>query len=366
MTLGLYLVRRLLKMLGLVALVLFSVIYLVEFVESLRSFSGSDATMGQVALLAALRAPTELYVNLPLVMVIASMLYFMGIARSSELVVIRAAGRSGLRLLLEPILAVLLLGILAVALLNPLVAMTTRLHQTQASIVQDRGSGLRFTVAGGEIWLRQGDPDGQTVIRASHVGDEGLRFQDVTFLRFERVSGRPLSRIEAREARLDDRVWILEEAREWPLGVPNPEVEMRSHERMRLPTDLTPERLRDSFARSGAVSVWALPELIAALDQAGLSSRAQRSALMRELSLPLMLVAMLMIGAMLTMRHARVAQTAQAFLITVLSGFGVFMAGNFALVLGENGLIPLWLAVLSPPIASILLATGLLLHQEDG
>ncbi len=366
MTLGLYLVRRLLQTLGLVMAVLFGVIYLIDLVETVRRFADSNATMAQIALLSALRTPVQLYEVLPLVMVLGSMFYFMSIARSSELVVIRASGRSALRLMIEPIVAVLLLGVLAVALINPFVAMTTRLHQAQVLIVQDRETGLRFTVAGGEIWLRQGDATGQTVIRASHASDDGLSFRNVTFMHFERGTGRPLSRIEASGARLGDGAWIIEGARQWPLGVPNPEAEASSHDRMSLPTDLTAERLRDSFARSGAVSVWALPELIAALDQAGLSSRAQRSALMRELSLPLMLVAMLMIGAMLTMRHARVAQTAQAFLITVLSGFGVFMAGNFALVLGENGLIPLWLAVLSPPIASILLATGLLLHQEDG
>ena len=366
MTLGLYLVRRMLQVLGLVTAVLLCVIYLIELVEVVRLFAGSDATMAQIAWLAALRAPAQLYEVFPLLMVLGSMFYFLGIARSSELVVIRASGRSALRLMLEPILAVLLLGMLAVALLNPLIAMTTRLHQAQVMIMQDRETGLSFTVTGEEIWLRQGDPTGQTVIRASHASDDGLRFRNVTFLHFERGTGRPLSRIEARDARLGNGAWILEEARQWPLGVPNPEAAASSHDRMSLPTDLTPERLRDSFARIGAVSVWALPELITALDQAGLSSRAQRAALMRELSLPLMLVAMLMIGAMLTMRHARVARIAQILLITVLSGFGVFVAANFALVLGEHGLIPLWLAVWSPPIASILLATGLLLHLEDG
>ena len=39
---------------------------------------------------------------------------------------------------------------------------------------------------------------------------------------------------------------------------------------------------------------------------------------------------------------------------------------NFAQVLGENGQIPVLLAVWAPPLAAIGLSLGLLLHLEDG
>ena len=39
---------------------------------------------------------------------------------------------------------------------------------------------------------------------------------------------------------------------------------------------------------------------------------------------------------------------------------------NFAQILGENGEIPVMLAAWAPPVAGLLLATGILLHMEDG
>jgi lipopolysaccharide export system permease protein len=53
-------------------------------------------------------------------------------------------------------------------------------------------------------------------------------------------------------------------------------------------------------------------------------------------------------------------------LATVLAGFLLFFLRNFAQILGENGQIPLWLAIYTPPIASMMLALGVLLHLEDG
>jgi lipopolysaccharide export system permease protein len=49
-----------------------------------------------------------------------------------------------------------------------------------------------------------------------------------------------------------------------------------------------------------------------------------------------------------------------------LAGFGIFFLRNFAQVLGSNGQIPVFLAAWSAPVASVLLALGLLLHMEDG
>ena len=53
-------------------------------------------------------------------------------------------------------------------------------------------------------------------------------------------------------------------------------------------------------------------------------------------------------------------------LTAVLLGFGLYFIRNFAQILGENGQIPVLLAAWAPPVASILLTAGLLLHAEDG
>jgi lipopolysaccharide export system permease protein len=188
----------------------------------------------------------------------------------------------------------------------------------------------------------------------------------VSFLLFERETGVPLVRIEAERARLEPGLWHLEQAKRWDLAAGNPERDAQTFATLEMPSDLTGARIRESFARAGVVSVWRLPDFIRALDRAGLSSRVHRSQFQAELALPVLMAAMMLVGAVLNFKHARAGNAGTRILMTVLAGFALFFLRNFAQVLGENGQIPLALAIWTPPIASMLLALGVLLHLEDG
>lgn len=366
MTMGLYMVRRLVGTFGLIALVFFGMLLLFETVELLRRFGGSDVGLGQILTLALLRVPATFYQILPLLVILASMATFMGLARSSELVVMRAAGRSAMRMLREPFVAMLLFGALVVAGFNPLVAAASRAYHDRLAALQFPDLQTQISLQGSAVWMRQGDASGQTVIRAQTIEPDGLGFQGVSFLVFDRETGLPLRRIEAAHARLEPGVWLLSEVKLWDLQAPNPERAAQSLPELTMPSDLTGERIRESLARAGLQSVWDLPEFIAALDRAGLSSRPHRAQLMAELAQPLLFGAMLLVGAVLCFRHVRAGGAGSRVLLTVLAGFLLFFLRNFAQILGENGQIPLWMAIYTPPIASMMLALGVLLHLEDG
>jgi lipopolysaccharide export system permease protein len=85
-----------------------------------------------------------------------------------------------------------------------------------------------------------------------------------------------------------------------------------------------------------------------------------------ELSRPLFLVAMTLIGAGFTMRPTRLGRTGVAILSAVLLGFGLYYVRSFAQIMGENGQLAPLVAAWVPPVASVLLAMGLVLHMEDG
>lgn len=366
MTLGLYVTRRLLVSLALVAAVFGGVLLLFEVVEAMRRLGGREVGLERILTLAALRVPRTLYQILPLIVILGSMALFMGLARSSELVVIRAAGRSVLRVIMAPVLAVALLGGLVVAGLNPLVAAANRVHQDMLAALTDPDQATRISLDDQALWLRQGDGAGQTVIRARGADPDGLGFRGVTFLVFSTLDGVPIRRIEAAAARLEPGRWLLTEARVWDLAAPNPEAAVQTLPRAELATDLTAARIREGFERSATISVWNLPAFIRLLDRAGLNARGQRAAFQAELSLPLILAAMVLIGAMFSLRHARASGTGLNLLFTMLAGFTLFFFRNFAQVLGENGQIPVILAIWAPPAAAILLALAVLLHLEDG
>ncbi len=361
MRLSLYMARRFLATFTLVLAGFFAVLYLLDLVDQVRRFP--DRSLGDLAGLAALHAPGTTYHILPLIMILTAIALFLRLARTSELVAMRAAGRSALRTLAAPVIAALVLGAIAVAVFNPLVAATTKRYQV---LTEGETGSADASLGGGALWLRQGSAEGQWVIRATSANPDGNALFGVSFLAFA-PTGEPVSRIEAASARLEAGRWVANDAKEWRLdGTGNPEAAARHHDELVLTSDLTADQIRNSFGAPDTVSVWDMRGFIARLDHAGFSSRRHAVWLQMELALPLLMAAMVLVGAGFTMRHTRFGQSGTMVLLALASGIAIFFVRNFAQVLGESGQIPILLAAWTPPVAATMLAVSLLLHLEDG
>jgi len=365
MKLDVYFARKFAVIFGGIFGVFFLLMFLIDLVEQISRFSAQGVAFGDIVELTLLNAPKGLYDILPLVMILATISLFLGLARSSELVVARASGRSALRSLLAPLTVAALIGVVAVAVFNPLVAATSKRYEALFEGYRS-GSTQTFSISAEGLWLRQGSNAGQTVIRAARANPSGTVFFDVTFTNYLQEGG-PSSRIEAEQAALTEGAWQLTNAKIWPIGSSdNPEAEAESVARMSIPSNLTQERIRDSFGLPSSISIWDLPVYIDQLEEAGFSARRHAVWLQRELARPLFLVAMVMIASAFTMRHSRFGKTGLAVLASIMMGFTLYYIRNFAQILGENGQISIALAAWTPPVASVLLALGLLLHMEDG
>ncbi|UWQ17154.1 LPS export ABC transporter permease LptG [Jannaschia sp. M317] len=366
MTLARYIARRFLWLVFMVTMVFTGLLLPIDLMEQLRRLDGQDAGVGDGFRLAALNLPAALYQILPLIVILATLALFLSLARSSELVVIRAAGRSAIRALLSPVLAAILLGGLALLIVNPIVATTQGVYEREIARYRTGGTSSVMSVSEEGVWLRQGDASGQTVIRAARSSLGGTVLFEATFLSFD-ADGTPVERIDATRAELSDGDWLLEDAKRWPLGTSdNPERDAQAVPVATIPSTLTEDQIRDSFGVPSSIPIFQLPAFIRQLDAAGFSGRTHRVWLHMELANPFMLAAMVMIGAAFTMRHARAGQSGTMVLLALLFGFGIFFLRSFAQTLGENGQLPVALAAWSPPLAAILLSLGVILQLEDG
>ncbi len=364
MILHLYFARRFLTMFLSILTVFALFLALLDLVDQLRRF-GSDVSFGQVVYLTLLNLPSGLYEILPLVMILATAALFLMMARSSELVGVRAAGRSGLTALAGPVAVALVISGVSVAILNPIVAATSRQSSDLTESYKSNGAST-ISIGREGLWLRQGGDEGDTVIRAARANPDATVLYEVSFVEYEAESG-PLRRIEAEEAALQDGAWVLRDAKAWPLqSGRSPEGMSERFERLELPSDLTQDGIRDRFGKPSSVAIWDLPEFIEGLEMAGFSARRHVVWLQMELARPVFLVAMVLVAAGFTMRPARLGRTGLHVLAAVLLGFGLYYVRNFAQIMGENGQLPPILAAWIPPIASLLLALGLVLQMEDG
>lgn len=335
-----------------------------DLLEQIRRHSG-QYSMFDIIQLTLLSTPGKLYQIVPLIAILASVAMFVGLARSSELVVTRAAGRSGLRAVMAPTIAAAVLGIVAVLAMNPIVAATQK--QYEATLEELAGpSGATASIADQQLWLRQGSAEIQWVIRAGSANLDGTRLLNVTFHGFDR-NGTLTDRVEADFAELGEGNWRLRNAKRWQFqDVQNPEANATRHSVYEIATDLTRDRIRDSFGTPSSIPIWGLPGFIHQLETAGFTARRHIVWFHMELATPAFIAALVILAAGFTMRQTRTQIRGLRELLAVITGFGLFFLRNFAQIMGENGQIAPLLVAWIPPLAALGLSLALLLHTEDG
>ncbi len=359
-----YFARRFLLSFLAVFGIFFAMLWSLDLIDQVRRFGAVDASLRQIVGLTFLNVPQAIYRILPLIMIIASIALFLALARSSEMVVTRAAGRSALRALWAPVAVALVIGFLAVGLFNPIVAATSKQYEARSATLTGEARVMALSENG--IWLRQGNDLGQSVIHAKLANLDGTVLNDVTFITFA-PDGTPEQRIEAVRAELTAGAWLMTGVKVWPLSASrNPEAGAVIHPVFEIPSTLTPEQIRDSFGTPSSIPIWELPGFIQRLQAAGFTARRHQVYFQGELASPVFLVAMVLIAAGFTLRHQRGGRTGLMVLGAILLSFGVYFLRNFAQILGETGQIPAILAAWAPPVAAIGLSLGLLLHMEDG
>lgn len=363
MILHFYFARKFFWTFALIAFVFVVILAFVDVADEVQDWP--ELPFSSVLGIVALKIPAANYEILPLVMILATVALFLRLARSSELVVVRATGRSALKALAAPVTVAALIGVITITVFNPIVAATSKRYEDLEASYRGGGSNV-LAIASEGLWLRQGSETGQTVIHAIRASSDVSILFNTTFLSFDR-EGTPLRRIIAETAELTQGEWVLKKVKLWELsGAVNPEAEAQEMAELIVPSALTQDQIIDSFGKPEFISIWDLPAFIGQLEEAGFSARRYAVWYQMELSKPLFLVALVLISAAFTMRHTRLSNTGMSVLIAVMLGFGLYYIRNFAQILGENGQIPILLAGWTPPVAAVLLGIGILLIMEDG
>ena len=313
------------------------------------------------------RIPSILIDAMPLVIMLAGLSTFINLSRSSELVVIRSAGRSALRILLAPLFLTLIFGVFCTTVGNPIVAASIKYSE---DFLQNLGLKPRnfLSVTGSGILLREKIKDKQVVIRAEQTNFDGRILFNLTMFEFD-GEDTLIRRISASNGELMLGKWNLNNVVIWSLkekGKTHDSFKLEKRQAMSIETTLSRSQILDSFADPKAINFWSLPSFITKLESSGFSAKRHKMFLQSEISRPLFFIAMLLIGSGFALSQARFGQTGMLIILSVACGFLLFSIKRVAESLGGAGEIPLALAAFGPSVSGILLAIGLLLHLEDG
>ncbi len=336
-------------------------IFFVDFIEMLRRAGNYDGEVSGLLLawMTLLRLPSFSELTLPFAVLIGTVGIFLMLSRSSELVVVRAAGVSVWQFILPAMIVAFLLGIAFVTLYNPMAAAARGEAERLYAKAFDREDTLLKTQNAG-AWLREDGTDGPSVIHARRSSNQGLELTGVTVFQYA-PDQTPTEHIEARSAILKDGRWELEDA--W---VSESGAEPAEYQHYLLSTYLTPTQVRDAIGTEYSISFWDLPNFIEIAERAGLPATQYRVQYQLLLSRPFLLMTMVLIAATCSLRAFRFGNVQLNALGGIAAGFGFFILAEVSRNFAMAGLTSAMAAAWVPVIIAASLALTVLLYKEDG
>ena len=345
-------------MIALLALGVIAVV--VDLIELLRRASSRpDATFGVVFAMAWLHLPFFLQQLLPFAVLFGTMFAFQRLTRSHELVAARATGVSVWQFLMPALAVALGLGVLTVTVFNPVGAVLVSKYETMERVYFSHRASM-VAVSKGGLWLRQAHGEGELLLHARQMQRNPPTLRAVTVFFYD-GDRHFTARADADAARLEPGRWVMQN----PL-YSTPDGTSDDLTAMNIPTDLTPDRIKDSFEAPETTSFWDLPGFIEQLEAVGFSATEHRLYWHRLLALPCLLAAMLLIGVAFSLRLVRQGGTGILVAGGLITGFAFYILSDVIFALGLSGRLPPAMAAWTPAGIAILLGITTLLHLEDG
>ncbi|WP_158583424.1 LPS export ABC transporter permease LptG [Salinisphaera sp. Q1T1-3] len=339
-----YIARTIVAATGVVILVIGALLSLMLFISEVDNIG--DGSYGLLKILAwvAMMLPARLYLVLPVVALLGSLLALGALAAGSELVVIRSAGVSMKRLAISVSFAGLALAIVTV-LLGEFVAPTGVSDATQLRDKARHGEAKRSVDDG--LWLRQQ----QWYLRIDSVLPGGRI--DGLYAYQLNDDGQLTESVKARSAHTDGNQLILDSPQITVLSPTKSQTETPEH--LALPIKISPDVLELAVTQPDELSSSGLWRYIDYLDANDIDADDYRLALWRNIVTPFTVWALVVFALPFAFGSLRSASAGQRLFVGGLIGLLFFLFNEIVASTGPVYGIPPWFAASLP---TVLLALG--------
>lgn len=336
-----------------VLVVLLALFALIGFVNETGQIGRANYTAWHAAAYVLLRLPHQLYQLFPMAALLGTMVGLAMLANHHELVVIRAAGVSRLRIAWAVIKSILMLIVL-VMVVGEMIAPPAMEYASQMRL-KAMASRLSLNTDYG-LWAR----DGQTYIHVRNVETDG-RLVDINLYQLD-DKGALQSQLHADTARFDGKVWHLRNVRETRISHDGLQVSRKPT--LAWQTLLEPELVRIVSLAPESLALWKLNDYIRYLRNNGLDAGQYELALWSKLLMPFTILAMVMLALPFVFRTERHINIGKQIILGFLVGILFYVGSQLAAQLGL--VYKLWpaLAASLPTLLVWLIAVWLFRRQH--
>ncbi len=324
----------------LVMTVLLALFFFTSFVGEVGYAGRNQYNYLDIAIYCIKIMPRQTYELFPMIALLGAMLGLGSLANSSELIVMRAAGISVIRITLS----VLKVGAIFVVIITAIGEIYAPSLEQEAKEDRARAMGKTMSISAKDgLWVKEGDLFIQ-VEKLLHQGD-------ISHLKLYKLNpnGEVSSLTTAEKASYNGRFWQLENVSQTeftPIGVNTTRLNS-----MEWRSDLNPEVLGLVVVKPQHLSMLELYDYIGYLDANDLDSKPYALSLWSRLLAPIGAAGMLMLSIPFVFGSLRSVSIGQRIMSGVLIGIGFYMFNNIFKRIGIVYDIPAFVSAVIPLIA---------------
>lgn len=341
-----YIIRGIAQAAAVVGLASGALALVVGFIGEVDGLGEGGYGLWQLSQYVLLTLPDDLHLVFPVIALLGALIALGGLAAGRELVVMRAAGVSVVRLAGSVLLAGFMLAACSLLLGEYLGPRGVAIGDGLRDIARHGRQQYRVDES---LWLRDG---------RNHVRIGGAlatdRLVDVTLYRRD-ASGRLAEVVHAAGAELGEGGWRLQDVVVTRFGEAS--VELARHDRLALAIGLQPDMLEVSITQPDELATLGLYRYVRYLERNGVAADEYRLAMWRNLVNPATVLVLTLFALPFAFGSLRGAGAGQRLFVGGMVGLVFFMFNEIGVAGGQVAGLPSWLAASLP---TLLLLAGTL------
>ncbi|MDR3414914.1 MAG: LPS export ABC transporter permease LptG [Nevskia sp.] len=337
-----YVITHVMELTGIVALGLVSIYTLVVFVSDVNEAGRGDYGVLQVLEYSLLMIPSSLYVLMPIVALLGTLMGIGALARTGELTAMRAAGVSLSRVGAAALLAGVGLAVFAFFLGDWLAPTSENLATEMRDSARGNGS------PGKSIWLRDADQ----VVRINRLQSES-HIGDVTMFKLG-ADGAMTATLTVQDGVYVDGHWHLSGVKRTDFA--GDRTSVSSFDQLDFNGGISPKVLKQFILETGSLSASGLLRLIDYMDENHLDAAKYRLLLWRKLVEPITVIVMMLFAVPFVTTQLRDTGAGQKLLAGALVGIVFYVFNKVSVSLGDIYQWPAPLAAGLPTVVMGLLS----------
>ena len=327
-----------------VVVVISSLFLLIGFAGEFDKIGQANYTLFMAAQYTLLLLPDRIYEFFPLATLLGSILGLGALANTSELVVIRTAGVSVLRIVLAIMKTAVILMVIAFFLGEVIAPPALKYAKLQRVKALSKNISLNTQFG---LWAR----DSNTYIHVQRVDNDG-NLVNIHLYRLD--DEHQLNQIlYAKSAKYNGKQWELLNIEQTDISVE--EVKITKLDSMNWQTLLDPEIVNVVTFEPSKLSIWKLSSYVNYLEDNGLETSQYELALWSKVVMPFTIAAMVLLAVPYVFGSLRRTSVGQQILIGFLAGLTFFIANR---LLGQMSLVYGFHPLLGASVPTILVFVG--------